>query len=249
MRVLAQIVVLLPAYNEEPAIGPLLEQIESSLNGRDYAVVVVDDGSTDGTLAAARRYLDRMPLSIVPRTANGGLGAAMATGIAHIRRTGHAGVLFTMDSDNTQDPALMPAMLTEIERGADLVVASRFVPGGEAIGVPFYRKVLSGGASVLFGVAIGARGVRDYTCGYRCYRMALIDRLAHRFHPMIRARGFAVMTELLAKAAAEDARCAEVPLVLRYDLKPGRSKLKLIPTLLEYARVLFLARLEAWRTA
>jgi dolichol-phosphate mannosyltransferase len=248
LRVLSEIVVLLPAFNEEPAIAPLLERIESSLSGRDYQVVVVDDGSTDRTLDEARRFLDRMPLTIVPRTQNGGLGAALATGIAHVRRAGHQGVLFTMDSDNTQDPALMPTMLDEIERGADLVVASRFVPGGEAIGVPFYRQVLSGGASVLFGVAIGARGVRDYTCGYRCYRMALIDRLAHRFTPLIRAHGFAVMTELLAKAAAENARCVEVPLVLRYDMKPGRSKLKLLPTLLEYARVLFLARLEAWRT-
>jgi dolichol-phosphate mannosyltransferase len=245
---LADVVVLLPAYNEEPAIGPLLERIESTLNGRDYQVVVVDDGSTDGTLNEARRFLDRMPLTLVPRTQNGGLGAAMATGIAHVRRSGHQGTLFTMDSDNTQDPALMPAMLAEIERGADLVVASRFAAGGEAVGVPLYRRILSGGASVLFGVAIGARGVRDYTCGYRCYRMALIDRLAHRFHPLIRAHGFAVMTELLAKAAAADARCVEVPLVLRYDMKPGRSKLRLVPTLIEYARVLFLARLEAWRT-
>src|SRR5205085_812114 len=104
-------------------------------------------------------------------------------------------------------------------------------------------------ASLLFGVAIGAKGVRDYTCGFRCYRMDLVDRLAARFHPLIRARGFAVMTELLAKAAAEGARCAEVPLVLRYDMKPGRSKLRLIPTLVEYARVLLLARLEALRTA
>jgi dolichol-phosphate mannosyltransferase len=109
--------------------------------------------------------------------------------------------------------------------------------------------VLSGGASVLFGVAIGARGVRDYTCGYRAYRMELIETIARRFHPLVRARGFAVMTELLAKAAAANARCVEVPLVLRYDLKPGRSKLRLVPTLIEYARVLLLARLEALQTS
>lgn len=248
LPVLADVVVLLPAYNEEPAIGPLLERIGAALDGRDYQVVVVDDGSTDRTLDEARRFIDRLPLTIVTRTQNGGLGAALASGIAHIRGTGQHRVLFTLDSDNTQDPALMPCMLAEIDRGADLVVASRFVPGAGAIGVPLYRKFLSGGASVLFGLAIGARGVRDYTCGYRCYRMELIDRLAARFHPLIRARGFAVMTELLAKAAAADARCAEVPLVLRYDLKPGRSKLRLLPTLVEYARVLFLARLEALRT-
>jgi dolichol-phosphate mannosyltransferase len=246
---LSRIVLLLPAYNEEPAIGPLLERARESLDGSDYHIVVVDDGSTDGTAAEAGKYLDRLPLTVLRRPTNGGLGAAMATGIAHVRRCRHAGYLVTMDADNTQDPGLIPRMVAAAESGADLVVASRFAAGGEAIGVPFVRRLLSGGASLLFGLAIGASGVRDYTCGYRCYRMELIDRLAGRFHPLIRARGFPVMTELLAKAAAEGARCAEVPLVLRYDLKPGRSKLRLVPTLLEYVRVLLLARLEALRTA
>jgi dolichol-phosphate mannosyltransferase len=246
---LIPIVVLLPAYNEEPAIGPLLDRIEAMLDGSDYRVVLVDDGSTDGTVAEASQRVDRMPLTIVQREQNGGLGAALATGIAHVRERYREGVLVTLDADNTQDPALIPAMVAEIERGADLVIASRFIAGGSAVGVPFHRRILSGGASLLFGLAIGARGVRDYTCGFRCYRLSLVDRLADRFHPLIRARGFAVMTELLAKAVAAGARCMEVPLTLRYDLKPGRSKLRLIPTLVEYARVLLLARLEALRTA
>jgi hypothetical protein len=96
---------------------------------------------------------------------------------------------------------------------------------------------------------VGAEGVRDYTSGYRAYRVALLRRLAERFRPLVRARGFGVMTELLAKAAAEGARCREVPIMLRYDMKPGRSKLKLLPTLAEYGRVVTLARLDAWRTA
>lgn len=246
---MTSLILLLPAYNEEPAIGPLLERVAVALAGWRYQVVLVDDGSTDRTAEIARGYLDRLPLTIVARGRNGGLGAALRTGLEHVDKLGPAGVLVTMDADNTQDPALIPEMVRAIEDGADLVIASRFVPGAGSVGVPFYRRVLSGGASVLFGLAIGARGVRDYTCGYRCYRMDLIDRLRLRFHPLIRARGFAVMTELLAKAAANGACCAEVPLVLRYDMKPGRSKLRLLPTLVEYARVLLLARLDALRTA
>jgi dolichol-phosphate mannosyltransferase len=111
------------------------------------------------------------------------------------------------------------------------------------------RRVLSGGARVVFGVVVGASGVRDYTSGYRAYRVGLIQRLGERFQPLIRARGFGVMTELLAKAAADGATCREVPIMLRYDLKPGRSKLKLLPTLAEYLRVVTLARVDAWRTA
>ena len=243
------VIVLLPAYNEEEAIGPLLEQIRDVLRDWSYRVIVVDDGSEDATIATAERYLSTMPLEIVRRPHNGGLGAAMDTGIRHVRKVaGPDAVLVTMDADNTQDPAIIPHLVTAIEAGADLVIASRFAPGAGAIGVPVYRQVLSGGASLLFGVAIGALGVKDYTCGYRCYRLSLIERLARRFKPLVRAKGFAVMTELLAKAAADGARCAEVPFVLRYDLKPGRSKLQLLPTLLEYARVLLLARLDALRT-
>ena len=243
------VVVLLPAYNEEEAIGPLLEQIRDVLRDWSYRVIVVDDGSTDATIATAERFLSTMPLEVLRRPRNGGLGAAMDTGIRHVRMVGSPdAVLVTMDADNTQDPAIIPLLVSAIEAGADLAIASRFAPGAGAIGVPVYRQVLSGGASLLFGTAIGAPGVKDYTCGYRCYRLSLIERLARRFKPLVRARGFAVMTELLAKAAADGAKCAEVPFVLRYDLKPGRSKLQLLPTLFEYARVLILARIDAIRT-
>ena len=243
------VIVLLPAYNEEEAIGPLLEQIRDVLREWPYRVVVVDDGSRDSTIATAEKYKLTMPLEVLRRPRNGGLGAAMDTGIRHVRAVGSPdAVLVTMDADNTQDPAIIPLLVAAIEKGADLAIASRFAPGAGAIGVPVYRQVLSGAASLIFGLAIGASGVKDYTCGYRCYRLTLIERLSRRFNPLVRARGFAVMTELLAKAAADGARCAEVPFVLRYDLKPGRSKLQLLPTLFEYARVLLLARLDALRT-
>lgn len=241
---------MLPAYNEEQAIGPLLDRIAQALQGRAYRVVLVDDGSSDRTVAVARQRGARMPLTIVARQRNGGLGSAMRTGLDYVRATAAPdAILVTMDADNTHDPALVPCLVDAIEGGADLVVASRFVPGALAVGVPWVRRVLSGGARLVFGLLIGARGVRDYTSGYRAYRVALVRRLAERFRPLVRARGFGVMTELLAKAAADGARCDEVPIMLRYDLKPGRSKLRLLPTLAEYVRVVALARVDAWRTA
>jgi dolichol-phosphate mannosyltransferase len=243
------IVVLLPAYNEEQAIGPLLDRIGAVLTDRSYQIVLVDDGSGDGTVAVARSRSDRLPMSVLERGRNGGLGSAMATGLEHVRAIGQADdILITMDADNTHDPALIPRLVDAVEAGADLVVASRFVPGAVAIGVPRIRRVLSGGARIVFGLLVGADGVRDYTSGYRAYRVALVQRLATRFRPLVRARGFGVMTELLVKAASVGAACREVPIMLRYDRKPGRSKLKLLPTLAEYARVVTLARIDALRT-
>jgi dolichol-phosphate mannosyltransferase len=243
------VVLLLPAYNEEKALPPLLERVRVALAGRPYRVVVVDDGSDDDTAGVAAGCGRTMPLTLLRRPRNGGLGAAVATGLEHVReRFGPEWALVTMDGDNTQDPGLIPAMVERLDGGADLVVASRFAAGGTMVGVPWQRWVLSGGARLLFGRLLGVRGVRDYTCGYRAYRMALVQAMARRYRPLVRARGFAVMTELLAKAAAERARCEELPLVLRYDLKPGRSKLRVLPTLAEYARVLLLARVDAART-
>ncbi|HEY3111592.1 MAG TPA: glycosyltransferase family 2 protein, partial [Chloroflexota bacterium] len=170
----AAIVVLLPAYNEERAIGPLLDRIEAALCGRPYRVVLVDDGSADRTIEVARARAARMPLTILPRTRNGGLGSAMRTGLEHVRRSADPDeVLVTMDADNTHDPALIPRLVEALDGGADLVVASRFVPGAVAVGVPWIRRLLSGGARVVFGVVVGAEGVRDYTSGYRAYRVAL----------------------------------------------------------------------------
>ncbi|HEV8634540.1 MAG TPA: glycosyltransferase [Chloroflexota bacterium] len=244
------IVLMLPAYNEEKALPPLLERARVALEGWPYRVVVVDDGSDDETARVAEEWAGRLPLTLVRRKRNGGLGAAMASGLWYARTNfGPEFVLVTMDGDNTHDPALIPSMVGRIEDGADLVVASRFVLGATTVGVPWERRLLSGGARLLFGRLLGIQGVRDYTCGYRAYRMALVHGLARRFRPLVRARGFAVMTELLAKAAAEGARCEEVPLALRYDLKPGRSKLRVLPTLGEYGRVLLLARVDIARTA
>lgn len=246
---MVKVVLLLPAYNEEGAIGPLLERVETALRGLSYAVLVVDDGSSDATAAEAERHRERMPLTVLRRPRNGGLGSALVSGITHLlAQPEPVETLVTMDADNTHDPALIHEMLRRLAGGADVVIGSRFQSGAEAVGVPLYRRALSGGARLVFGLVIGARGVRDYTSGYRAYRFALIQRLSRRFRPLVRARGFAVMTELLAKSAADGAVCAEVPMVLRYDLKESASKLRLVPTLVEYVRVILLARLDSLRS-
>jgi dolichol-phosphate mannosyltransferase len=172
----------------------------------------------------------------------------MSTGLrnlVNLRR--RPDVVATMDADNTHDPSQILTMVREIERGADVVICSRYASGASTVGVPGYRVLLSAGARFLFGVLVGASGVQDYTSGYRVYRMDVVDRLTREFRPLVRARGFAVQTEILAKAAALGSRFSEVAMQLRYDLKPGRSKLRLVPTLIEYVRVVTLTKIDAMR--
>jgi dolichol-phosphate mannosyltransferase len=245
------VILVLPAFNEADAIVPLLARVQAFVQRRalDLRVIVVDDGSKDDTAAAVRSFKG-LAVELIQHPQNRGLAEAIKTGLsAAVARCKDDDVIVTMDADDTHAPALMGRMLDRIAEGYNLVIASRYLPESRVVGLSAWRTFLSWAAGVLFRVTFPITGVRDYTCGYRAYRMDLLHGMAARFRPLVRARGFAVMTELLAKAAAEGARCEEVPLVLRYDLKPGRSKLRVLPTLAEYGRVLLLARLDIARTA
>jgi len=242
-------VVLLPAYNEQAAIGPLLDRIQSTLKVGSFRVLVVDDGSTDRTAEIARDKAKTMPVEVLVRHKNGGLGAALSDGFEHAANTySDSDLLITMDADNTFDPALIPEMEKSIEAGADLVIASRHVKGARVIGVPLLRKFLSFGIGTILKIVFHPKNIRDFTSGYRCFRMSLIKQACKRFNPLIRSRGFAATMEILMKALAEDPVCQELPFTLRYDLKPGRSKLRVWHTIFEYCRAIVICRQDIRNT-
>lgn len=230
-----KVTVMLPAYNEADDLPPLLERVGKALSGRvDYRILVVDDGSSDGTVAAAERAAGFLPIELVRHPRNMGLGAAMRTGLRAASKG--EGVVVTMDADNSHDPALIPAMLARLEEGYDVVIASRFQPGGQEVGVAQHRKLLSHSASGMLKIVVPYAHVRDYTCGYRAYRVELLRRLIDTFGDgFVRENGFSCMLELLINCRAVRARASEVPLVLRYDMKSGASKMKVFRTIWRYA--------------
>lgn len=232
----------LPAYNEERSLPALLERcvpVARTLDnqGQHFAVLVVDDGSRDGTIEAARPFSSRLRLEVIPHDRNRGLGAALRTGLtAALARAADDDRIATMDADNTHDPALIPDMLRRMdEQHADVVIASRYAPGGREIGLSPLRRVLSRGASFLLSMSVGVRGARDYTCGYRLYRAATLRRAAAAWgERLVEEAGFTCMAEVLLKLGRGGARVAESPLVLRYDLKEGASKMKMTRTIARY---------------
>lgn len=234
--------IVLPAFNEAENLPGLLDGIAAVLRplGGAYTVVVVNDGSRDATAAVARAYARRLPVDLVSHANNRGLARTIETGIRVVLLRAEKGdVLITMDADNTHPPVLMPRMLSEIQNGADLVIASRFVPGGTEEGVALLRRILSHGLGVVMRLRFGMRGVRDYSCGYRAYHVELLRAAAALYGDrLIEARGFAVMAELLVKLASFSRRIVEVPLHLRYDLKRGGSKMRVARTVAEYFRLL-----------
>ncbi|MEQ9061303.1 MAG: glycosyltransferase [Gammaproteobacteria bacterium] len=236
------IYVLLPAYNEESSLEPLVSSIATALDHIDepYRVVIVDDGSTDETEQVARRLAESFPVEVVPHGVNRGLGAAMLTGFTYLCGTAREDdLVVAMDADNTHDPKLIRSMKKAIDDGADVVIASRYAPGGEEVGLNLIRKFLSRGASFLVHAFFPVPGARDFSCGYRMYRISVLQAAFERYgENFITESSFVCMAEILVKLAALPSTIAEVGLVLRYDLKLGTSKMKYFKTILRYFRFL-----------
>ncbi|MFV1959946.1 MAG: glycosyltransferase family 2 protein [Planctomycetota bacterium] len=232
----ARLWLLLPSYEEEKSLPPLLEDLRKTLAGWPDAppttVVVVDDGSLDRTAQVAREAGVAAPfaLDVLIHERNQGLGAALRTGIEHVlARAGEDDLLATMDADHTHPPELLPAMVAKLQAGADLVIASRFQPGASVHGLGPFRRGVSRAASWLLRVVFP--GARDYTCGYRVYRVALLRWGQARYKDaFLNQAGFSVMVDLLLKLRRRARRIEEVPLTLRYDRKQSTSKMKLVQT-------------------
>jgi dolichol-phosphate mannosyltransferase len=236
-----QVVLALPAYNEERALPLVLAAFQREVLSAGWAasIVVVDDGSTDGTCRVAQEWSSRLPVTVVRHAANRGLGETIADALrAAAATTAPDDVIVSMDADNTHSPQLIPAMVRRIAEGSDVVIASRYRRGSKTVGVSAFRQLMSYGARFLLQVLLPMPGVRDFTCGFRAYRAGLVQQAFERYHGrLITERSFACMLEILLKLREMGARMCEVPMVLRYDLKAGASKMRVRQTVLTTVRL------------
>lgn len=239
--------VLLPCYNEEQALPTLLRQLGGLAGalqrgqGIQVSVIVVDDGSTDNTQKTAAEFAatasrEVMPISIIAHERNLGLGAAMKSGIRYFLANAAGGdMLATMDADGTHPVETILLMLEAARAGSDVVIASRFVLGGKEFGLSKRRKLLSRVCSTLMGALLPVKGVRDYSSGFRLYTFSILSKVTAKFgDEFITELGFASQAEILLKLCRVRAKCNEVPLVLRYDLKTSPSKMRFRYTIGRY---------------
>jgi dolichol-phosphate mannosyltransferase len=235
--------IVLPCFNEEKNIGPLVSAIGTALSQCiPYEVVAVNDGSYDGTREILKSLSARYPLRLLEHETNKGLAAALETGLEEaVRLSSKRDYIITMDADDTHDPRYILRML-EAARDFDIVVGSRYVGKGTQLNVPYFRVVLSKAANFLIR-KIMQIPIMDVTSGYRCYRASTLQKLDFvSNHNLIESKGFEASLEILAKAFWCNSTITEIPITLDYGRKRSKSKMRLFPTVARYLRLLLRGR-------
>lgn len=218
VRRMAGQLVCIPTYNEATNILRLVDRVHEAAPDSD--VLVIDDASPDGTGDLVRdRILKDARLELMARPGKLGLGTAYMAGFAYGLQHGYASVL-TMDSDFSHPPEKIPALLSEVERGAHLAVGSRYVPGGAIQGWSLGRLVLSATANLVARSLLRLH-THDCTGGFRCYSLRALQFLVTQ---PLRSSGYSALIELLTRCERAGLTIVEVPITFT-DRTLGDSKI------------------------
>ena len=213
-----RVLVVLPTYNESENIERVLRKVRAALP--ECGVLVVDDGSPDGTAEIAERVgKDIGGLEVLRRAAKAGLGSAYRAGFAWGLERGWEACV-EMDSDLSHDPAALPELVAPLAGGFDLVVGSRYVPGGSIPNWKWHRRLLSQGGNVYASALLGLH-VTDSTSGFRAYGADILRRMDLG---AVRADGYGFQIEMVYQVLRHGGRVTEVP--IRFvDRVEGKSKM------------------------
>lgn len=207
---------IIPTYNELENIEGIVDRV---LALRRSDVLIVDDSSPDGTGDLADRLASTHPaVHVLHRTTKDGLGRAYLAGFAWGRARGYD-VLVEMDADGSHQPEALPTMLDQLD-SADIVLGSRWVPGGRVVNWPLHRKILSMGGNVYARLALGI-SVRDATGGYRAYRSSALDSIGL---DGVASQGYCFQLDLLWRGLERGLRVVEVPITF-VEREHGVSKM------------------------
>jgi dolichol-phosphate mannosyltransferase len=228
--------VIIPAYNEGPNLGTVLETLQELSATLPLGVIVVNDGSRDNTLQEAERFRDKIDLEIVQHPVNLGVPMTFYDGlVAAAKRAEPGDCIFIIEGDGTSDVKCMPEMARRIYDGEDVVVASRYIQGGGYLNFPWQRTAGSWVVNKVVSVFFQVRGITDYTIFFRAYRADPVQRALARYgSSYVTTKSFAANLEVLLRVLPFSSRFSEVPLLYDYGLKKSQSKMNPVKTLREY---------------
>ena len=213
--------VILPTYNERENLEPLVRSVLAVLEScaPEHAILIVDDSSPDGTGELADRLAAKNSrVRALHRPGKEGLGQAYLAGFRRALDEG-ARLLVEMDADFSHDPACLPAMI-EAAREADLVLGSRYVPGGDVANWGPVRRLVSRGGCWYARAVLGVN-VRDLTGGFKCFRRQALEAIDL---DTVRSQGYAFQVEVTYRVLRAGLRVGEIPIVFA-DRRVGQSKM------------------------
>jgi dolichol-phosphate mannosyltransferase len=214
--------VVIPTYNEADNVERIVRAVAAELERLvpdDYKILIVDDGSPDGTGAIVDRLAEQIrPLQVLHRHAKSGLGQAYLAGFSRAL-AGGAELLIEMDADFSHDPRYLGDLLAEAEH-ADLVLGSRYVDGGGVRDWGLLRRIVSRGGGAYARTMLGV-DVRDLTGGYKCIRRQVLEEIDFQ---SLRAEGYVFQIELTYRSLMAGFRVREIPIVF-CDRTAGVSKM------------------------
>ncbi|WP_408873174.1 glycosyltransferase [Gluconobacter roseus] len=232
----AELSVIVPCYNEVANVAPMVAALGSALEGRKWEVIFVDDSSPDGTAAEVSRIARLDPrVRVLCRVGRRGLSSAVIEGIL----SSSAPWVAVMDGDLQHDESVLRTMLSELRDGADIVVASRHVAGGDSAGLAGQWRHLLSDAGIKAAQAIMPHPLSDPMSGFFAMRRDLFETLL----PRLSGTGFKILLDLVM-SAPKSVRIVEVPFVFRPRLA-GESKLDVV-VLLQFATMLLDKLAHGW---
>jgi dolichol-phosphate mannosyltransferase len=206
--------IIIPTYNERENITPLVERLSRTLEGRKYEVLFIDDNSKDGTVDVIADLSTKYPVKAIVRASERGL----ATAVLHGFKFAQGNIIGVMDADLQHPPEINANLIKAIENGADMAIASRYIPGGGVPNWGLLRRIISKGASSIAHLFLPAsRKVKDPMSGFFMFRGEGIDQIV--FKPI----GYKILLELLIIGKFKNV--VEVPFIFE-DRSSGRSKMK-----------------------
>jgi dolichol-phosphate mannosyltransferase len=212
--------VCVPTYNERDNVEALVRALGGVLDTTRDGVLVIDDGSPDGTGDIADRLAAELPwLEVLHRPHKEGIGRAYLAGFERALAT-DAALVLEMDCDFSHDPGDVPRLIAACEDGADLVLGSRWVAGGGTENWGLLRRIVSRGGSLYARVVLGV-GIRDLTGGFKCFRRTVLETIEL---DAIAARGYGFQIEGTYRALRAGFRVVEIPIVF-VDRRVGESKM------------------------
>jgi dolichol-phosphate mannosyltransferase len=210
--------VIIPTYNERENLERLLGEIHQ-VDGALH-ILIVDDGSPDGTGALADQLAAADErIHVMHREGKLGLGTAYIAGFKWALKRDYE-LVFEMDADFSHEPEALPRFIEAVANGADLVIGSRWVPGGETPGWPAWRKGISRGGSMYARTVLGV-DVRDLTSGFKCFHRRVLQAIDL---DSVEAVGYGFQVELNWRTLRRGFKVVEVPICFR-DRAAGQSKM------------------------